>query len=884
MKSGTTAGIAGVLAVIACSANAFAEAEQRRGIYDMAEMASHTAPGACSIAEAPEAVRAANAARLAANNPPISEQDFARVSDHIDRESFHLLTPRQRDMFVYMVDNKDEVVGRGHMCFSPDTPLRVVQAFDQLLQGARFNQIGRWPSTASQPGPLAQGDPTTLTYSYAPDGTFVPNLIGVTGNSNLNAWLDGIYSGNTAAWQAEFDGAFDDWEALIGTNYVFEPNDGGSQLNTLAGELGMRGDVRIAAIFIDGNSGTLAYNNFPPDGDMVFDSGDSFYNDAPFSPLGFRNVIRHEHGHGLGMLHVCPINQTILMEPFISFAFDGPQLDDVLNGQRHYGDNYEDNDSPDMAFGLGTLGLSPLRADIASTDSRTDVDYFAFSITEPLFVEVSATPFGLTYESVQQDAACSGGIFFDSLNISDLAVEIIDRDGVTVLASSNVSPSGVAETASIDLFAPGTYFAKVIPTSDIDNVQLYDLEVRRNGAPSTVPATVAVNGLLNTQVAAGTQFSFEFDLVENDESVDPNSVRVLFSYDNAVPFTDGLIEQLGGGQFRATLPGANCPATPRVFVEFVGSISGVTTFPTGGASDPIVFSIDSEVVIASENFETDGGFTVSNTPSLTDGGWDRGVPADGERGDPPIDFDGSGSCWLTDNVAGNSDVDGGTTTLTSPAYDLSRGGVISYAYWIDDGPSNLVGDALTVQIATDSAGTNWQTVRTHDNALPAWEQTFINIDDAFASSTVRIRFQASDGDPQGVVEAAIDALVVTANRCDTATGDDCNGNLALDSDELALGLAEDCQPNGIIDSCDIDAGEADDDMNGIPDSCEVISVCPGDTNGDGETTTADITLTVSNLGAGSLGAQGTPGDANGDGITTTSDITLIVSNLGCSVL
>lgn len=57
---------------------------------------------------------------------------------------------------------------------------------------------------------------------------------------------------------------------------------------------------------------------------------------------------------------------------------------------------------------------------------------------------------------------------------------------------------------------------------------------------------------------------------------------------------------------------------------------------------------------------------------------------------------------------------------------------------------------------------------------------------------------------------------------------------------------------------------------------------PGDVNGDGETTTADITLVVSNLGAGSPGASGTPGDANGDGETTTADITLVVSNLGAS--
>ncbi|MEM8836314.1 MAG: FG-GAP-like repeat-containing protein, partial [Planctomycetota bacterium] len=62
-----------------------------------------------------------------------------------------------------------------------------------------------------------------------------------------------------------------------------------------------------------------------------------------------------------------------------------------------------------------------------------------------------------------------------------------------------------------------------------------------------------------------------------------------------------------------------------------------------------------------------------------------------------------------------------------------------------------------------------------------------------------------------------------------------------------------------------------------------VQPCPGDVDGDGSTGTADITFVVSNLGAGSPGAQGTPGDANGDGVTDVSDITFVVSNLGCDI-
>jgi len=106
------------------------------------------------------------------------------------------------------------------------------------------------------------------------------------------------------------------------------PNDDGNPISNVGsaypGSLGVRGDVRIGGHLIDGNSNILSYNYFPNNGDMVIDTADNFYENLTGNSLGLRNVLAHEHGHGLGFEHVCLINQTKLMEPFISFAFDGP--------------------------------------------------------------------------------------------------------------------------------------------------------------------------------------------------------------------------------------------------------------------------------------------------------------------------------------------------------------------------------------------------------------------------------------------------------------------------------------------------------------------------------------------------------------------------------
>ncbi len=380
-------------------------------------------------------------------------------------------------------------------CFAPGTPAEYIEAMTYRAQGTEtsleviepgfapeFRPNTRWSSTATNGGGLVQGSPTTLTWSYVPDGTSIPGSNGEpTSVSNLFTWLNGIY-GNFNTWHALFVQVFDRWSQISGVTYVYEPDDDGASFpqsgvtSGAAGALGVRGDVRISAHFIDGSGPSiLGYNFYPNSGDMVLDSADTFFNTTSSNSLRLRNTLAHEHGHGLGFDHVCPVANTKLMEPIISLAYDGPQLDDLLAVQRFYGDPLENNDS---SGGATVLPGSSALVEGISLDDNADLDLFRFTVGGATQITARAIPTGETYlEGVQNsNGSCSAGSNFNTLTLNDLGVALLDTNGSTVLASSNVNPAGQSETVTFALPAAGNYYVRVFAGAN-DTVQAYRLEV-----------------------------------------------------------------------------------------------------------------------------------------------------------------------------------------------------------------------------------------------------------------------------------------------------------------------------------------------------------------------------------------------------------------------
>lgn len=783
---------------------------------------------------------------------------YESVSHLIGWQTYQQLPPGQQRLLVGAYHRGLEQQVSPFACFTPGTPEDVIEAFNAALGvGPRAQLTGRWSSTATNGGGLTQGTPTTLTFGFVPDGTFCPSIIGVTGNSNLHAWLNGIY-GNQGVWQPIFQQVFDRWAELSGLSYVYEPNDDGSNLNTGAGVLGVRADLRIAAIFIDGNSGTLAYNNFPQDGDMVFDSGDNFFNNTASNSLRLRNTAAHEHGHGMGLLHVCPISQTKLMEPFISLAYDGPRHDEVRGSQRHYGDPSEPDNTSGTANYIGVLNpggsievgpvAQPVNGSVLSIDANGESDWFRFTVNDPVAAIATVTPVGLQYDDSPQacggqPGSCCSGSITDSAAIADLNVEIVGTNGSTVLVTGASQPIGSAETSpEAALITPGDYFVRVFEGNTPGQAQLYGLTVAAVPLP---PILISLPDGPPAELIPGMTTDFSVQIDGAGEQYAPGTGTLHYRYDGGAYLTSSLVPA-GGNLFTATLPAADCGDNPEFYVTAEGDLGGMASEPDDAPVSVLTAPVGETFVFFADNFQTDLGWTVSGT--APDGQWQRGVPVGGcDRGNPDFDFDGSGACYLTDNSAANacnSDVDDGTTILTSPAFDASNGGVMTYAYWLNDVSNGLLTaeDDLVVQMATDAGGTNWVEVRRYETASGAWRTDSIDIgSEVGATATLRVRFIAQDLGTQNVVECGLDAVDVTLFACipvpidcDTFLNADMNFDTLVDGGDvqrfvdILTGVGA---PATDAENCAGDVGDVPDDLVGEDDlpnfiDCVLQGGCP----------------------------------------------------------
>lgn len=409
------------------------------------------------------------------------------------------------------------------------------------------------------------------------------------------------------------------------------------------------------------------------------------------------------------------------------------------------------------------------------------------------------------------------------------AISTFDSDGIIAANGPRVPDSSAAQhdfrTGWIMLHQPGDPPAPAQLENAVAILNLWSTEwsfgtLGRGTMNNTLinPFTISFPDGTPTRVTPDTPTSFDVQTTNEEDAPDTDSGLLHYSIDGGPEQTTPLTF-LGGDLFRATLPAVPCTSTIEFFVT-IDALGGDTVRAPGGGTLGALSAFSVSTVF-SDNFEVDLGWTVQNI-DLSDGGWDRGVPVDCSRGDPPADFDGSGQCWLTDNSAAsscNSDVDGGPTQLTSPALDLSAPEEyrIRYARWFtnDDGDA----DRLDVEISNDD-GASWVLVESVPGGV-GWVEHSFAVDDFVApTNQVRVRFSATDNPNNSVTEAAVDALKVLVVNCEPCLGD-IDGSGAVDLGDLAI-LLSNFGTVGGVDPSDGDLN--DDDRVDLGDLAILLSV------------------------------------------------------------
>jgi len=362
------------------------------------------------------------------------------------------------------------------LCFEPgttDAEIKAATKAAQLrsnLQGAtsKARPVQRIACTATNPdcnSPYGRG--ITLTWSYLPDGTIIPPTSSASGSapSNLFETLNFQFAGGFQEWHAIVSEAFAEWASVTGNKYVYEPNDDGSALFSSGGLLGVRGDVRIGMRPIPGTA--AAFNMFPNSGsDMILDSTLIWgFPDSPF----LKNVIMHEHGHGLGLAHVCPMDSTKVMEPVVNYLTH-LGIDDILGGQTLYGDPLGQVDSY-----INAVKPSSARGTLLGVLPSGDDDWIEISGSGVVLVRVK--PEGRTYLEAPQNAngSCPDGSETNSSSYSNLGLTAFRADGISQILATDIGLEG--ESERIRYQVPSGDQRSYVRVSAIGSrYQLYSLE------------------------------------------------------------------------------------------------------------------------------------------------------------------------------------------------------------------------------------------------------------------------------------------------------------------------------------------------------------------------------------------------------------------------
>ncbi|HMG53031.1 MAG TPA: S8 family serine peptidase, partial [Kofleriaceae bacterium] len=268
--------------------------------------------------------------------------------------------------------------------------------------------------------------------------------------------------------------------------------------------------------------------------------------------------------------------------------------------------------------------------------------------------------------------------------------------------------------------------------------------------PSTPAASINLNNDLDLQVT-GPSGTFLGNVFSASQSTTGGAA------DRRNNVEQVTLNTPAAGSYTITVRAFNVPSSAQPFALVA---SGAVNTGGGGGG----------TTVFSDDFETDKGWTAnpSATDTATTGRWERANPGDTNSSGPKqLGTTNSGSFDLVTGgaagaAAGDNDIDGGVTTIRSPAIAIPAGGTVtlSLAFYFAHGTNATNADVFRVQIVGATTQTVIEELGSAVDDDAAWVTTTANISQ-FAGQTVRILITAADNATASLVEAGVDDVVIT---------------------------------------------------------------------------------------------------------------------------
>ncbi len=291
------------------------------------------------------------------------------------------------------------------------------------------------------------------------------------------------------------------------------------------------------------------------------------------------------------------------------------------------------------------------------------------------------------------------------------------------------------------------------------------------GLATADPYLSIVPSAIPEYIAPGQATFIDVEIRDGREGYSWGTATLHYRFDDGLYLTSALTP-MGGDLYQAMLSAGHCGQTAEFYIS-AQSDGGHTIYMPPTAPDD-VYSAEVGIILITfeDNFEDNYGWT-DTWQNATSGLWERGVPVNDPEWDydPAYDGDGSGSCYLTGNATGNTDVDNGSVTLISPWINMIYGGFIEYDYYLYLTGTDEGIDKLVVEINNNGGSGDWIEIARHDQDHGTnWYHNLITHDEMIAAGVIFtaqmvIRFTANDGDPQSIVEAGIDGFKVGYVEC-----------------------------------------------------------------------------------------------------------------------